>query len=108
MPAPPRGPDGRISRVSGRKLQEIREAWFRKYPLCVACDAKGRVNIAVELDHVVPLFKGGLDFDVDHGKNRQGLCQACHDAKTRVDLGQKPKRTIGLDGFPIDEEGTPP
>lgn len=47
--------------------------------------------MAVELDHIVPLFKGGADDD----SNLQGLCSPCHAAKTAEDMGYKP---IGGDG----------
>lgn len=81
----------------------IRRDHFRLFPLCVMCEAKGRVTLATILDHIVALENGGPDFDVDEGKNRQGLCEECSKVKTRVDLGQKPRPLIGLDGFPVDE-----
>jgi hypothetical protein len=43
----------------------------------------------MELDHVVPLFKGGAD----KPENWQ---------KTRDDLGIVQRQTIGADGWPID------
>jgi hypothetical protein len=51
----------------------------------------------------VPLYKGGPDFDVDEEKNRQGLCDDCHDDKTREDYGLEPRPHIGPDGWPTDE-----
>jgi 5-methylcytosine-specific restriction endonuclease McrA len=88
-------------RISGRTLQKIRGTWLYDHPLCVHCLIVGRVSLAVELDHIVPLFKGGPDFDADDGKNRQGLCTACHDVKTRADMGWKAARDVtGLDGMP--------
>jgi len=69
-------------RIRGRRLQQIRQAFFRDHPLCSRCEAQGRVRVAIELDHIVPLFKGGKDV----GSNRQGLCHACHEEKTREDM----------------------
>ena len=87
----------KVLRIRGPRLQAIRARHFRHQPLCVVCDTKGVVRLATELDHVVPLHKGGLDED----SNRQGLCADCHEDKTRVDLNQKMKLTYGPDGFPL-------
>jgi 5-methylcytosine-specific restriction endonuclease McrA len=90
-------------RVRGRKLQAIRAAHFRAYPLCVRCEAKGQARIATELDHIVALDNGGTDTD----DNRQGLCADCHLEKTAEDLGyrHRPRVMIGADGFPIERAG---
>jgi 5-methylcytosine-specific restriction endonuclease McrA len=45
----------------------------------------------------VALVNGGTDTE----DNVQALCESCHDAKTRIDLGQSPRRTIGPDGWPV-------
>src|SRR5688572_11599751 len=66
-------------RIRGRALQTRRATWFRYHPLCVLCETKGRVSAAIELDHVIPLSKGGRDDE----SNIQGLCIDCHEEKTR-------------------------
>ena len=48
-------------------------------------------------DHIVPLFKGGLDVDL----NMQVLCIPCHDTKTNTDMGRTNKVRIGVDGWPV-------
>jgi 5-methylcytosine-specific restriction endonuclease McrA len=100
---PRRDADGNIRRIRGRRLQQIRDSWLYDHPLCVHCLQRGRTAAATQLDHIVALANGGKDFDADDGKNRQGLCDECHELKTAADLGytHKPKRVIGLDGFPI-------
>mgnify|MGYP000467553794 CR=1 FL=1 len=90
----------RLPRVNGNTLQRIRREWFALHPLCVRCTVRGRVTLATQLDHIVALENGGEDFDVDQGRNRQGLCEDCHKEKTREDLGQKPRPRIGTDGYP--------
>ena len=70
-------------RLRGRRLQQRRAMWFAMNPLCVKCDASGRVSAATELDHILPLCKGGADDET----NLQGLCDDCHKAKTSDDLG---------------------
>jgi 5-methylcytosine-specific restriction protein A len=89
------------NRLRGRKLQQRREGWFRYHPLCVHCDAKGRVTPATELDHIKPLHEGGEDNDPD---NWQGLCADCHRDKTAKDMGYRPKHQVGADGWPIEQE----
>lgn len=88
-------------RIRGRKLQRIRAKHFAQHPLCVHCLTKGRVTVATQLDHKVALTNGGKDFDEDPD-NAQALCDECHEAKTREDLGQRKRVTIGLDGWPVD------
>jgi len=87
-----------VARVTGRRLQRIRRRWFALFPLCVTCEAAGRVVLAVELDHRVPLFKGGADDD----DNRQGLCVECHAMKTAADLGHGPAPGCDAEGWPTD------
>lgn len=84
-------------RIRGRALQEIRLRWFTLHPLCVRCDRDGRTNLATQLDHIKPLFKGGEDTDA----NRQGLCDACHEAKTAEDMGYAAPVVVGPDGWPV-------
>jgi len=93
-----RGLRDRSPRVRGRALQARRSLYFAAHPLCVGCSAAGRVERAMELDHVVPLFKGGAD----EPENWQGLCVKCHERKTRDDLGIVQRQTIGADGWPIE------
>ena len=89
-------------RVRGQALQTVRAAHFRLHPLCVHCRAEGRVEVATELDHIVALVNGGLDFDQDDGDNRQGLCREHHAKKTAADLGYEyiARSEVGLDGWP--------
>jgi 5-methylcytosine-specific restriction endonuclease McrA len=70
-------------------------------PLCVMCQAKGRVTIATEVDHIIALTNGGVE-DPNDDSNRQGLCEPCHVEKTNADLGYVPKVRIGLDGWPAE------
>lgn len=91
------------TRLRGARLQKIRAAHFRLHPLCVRCKAKGVVTLATQLDHVIALVNGGLDFDEDDGTNRQGLCEDCHLQKTAEDMGQtyRPRVDILADGWPL-------
>lgn len=85
-------------RIRGRKLQAIRARWFSRWPLCVHCERAGRTRLATQLDHILALDNGGADTDA----NRQGLCDECHDAKTALDMGYRPRVAVGLDGWPLE------
>ena len=63
-----------VDRIRGPRLQQLRDDLFRTQPFCAHCG----VAVATIRDHVVPLCDGGLDVEA----NTQGLCAACHDAKT--------------------------
>lgn len=43
------------------------------------CAITGCYNIATEVDHKIPLFKGGPDTL----ENLRGLCKRCHEQKTK-------------------------
>lgn len=85
-------------RWSGRKLTEWRARKLREEPLCRHCRQAGRVTAAAELDHVIPLERGGTYDD----ENICPLCADCHKAKTAKDRGYRIKPRIGEDGWPID------
>ena len=74
-----------VKRRSGRWLQRARERLFSRAPLCAECQRQGRVRVATERDHIVPLaeFTGAGDPDGDD--NVQGLCAECHEAKRKVE-----------------------
>lgn len=76
-------------RIRERALR--RDGW-----LCVCCAGLGRTTVATEVDHILPLFKGGTD-DLE---NLQSLCGECHARKTAEDMGHRHRPTIGLDGWP--------
>lgn len=84
-------------RIRGRRLQAIRGQYLRIHPLCAKCIEVGAVTLAIEVDHIVPLYLGGTDTD----DNRQGLCGNCHQTKTAADMGYKPKGA-DLAGLPTD------
>ena len=51
------------------------------------CQACGKLLGRAEVDHIVPVMKGGQPFEPT---NLQVLCPACHVLKTHLDLGQLP------------------
>jgi 5-methylcytosine-specific restriction protein A len=77
------------TRIRGSELDRIRREHFARAPLCVHCQARGLVRLAVELDHITPLWAGGRESSA----NRQGLCRECHAAKT---AGEVKERMAGV------------
>lgn len=75
----------------------IRAAVLRDDPLCPVCKSAGRVTLATEVDHIIPLAKGGTD----DRSNLQGLCAEHHADKTASDEGKQRRQQIGLDGWPV-------
>lgn len=89
----PRG--GMTGRAWMRRRKEVLE---RDAYLCVACRAKGRITDATEVDHIIPLSKGGTD----DAHNLQSLCGPCHESKTAADCGRRKPIRIGVDGYPTE------
>lgn len=85
-------------RVRGRAWQRIRKQVLQAEPLCRVCLDGGRVTAAAEVDHIVPLHKGG--HATDRG-NLRPLCKACHVDATNAEMGHRVKVEIGLDGWPV-------
>lgn len=80
-----------MQRITGRRLQETNARILEANPLCVMCQAVGRVSAAVEVDHIIPLHLGGADED----HNKQGLCKPCHDAKSAEEARGRAGQNFG-------------
>ncbi|PHM20947.1 MAG: restriction endonuclease [Curvibacter sp. PD_MW3] len=78
-------------RVTGRRLQAMRESLFNRDPLCAECRRHGRVRLATQRDHKVPLAEGGTD----DSTNEQGLCDYCHKEKTLAEALRGRMRAAG-------------
>lgn len=78
-------------RITGRRLQDRRFNAWKKSPYCACCGIPVQYPDGFELDHKVPLHKGGPDTS----ENTQILCayvdelgikHGCHVAKTAQDV----------------------
>ena len=67
--------------------------------LCQHC-LPARVETATGCHHVLPKAKSGTD----DPSNLISLCRTCHEKADAVATGRRyaPRRTIGVDGWPID------
>ncbi len=85
-------------RTRGRKWMVLREhALAKTQRRCAECLRNDKLSLAEQVDHIVPLHKGGTD-DLD---NLEGLCLTCHGRKTAKDMGYRPKAEFGEDGWPV-------
>jgi 5-methylcytosine-specific restriction protein A len=78
--------------------KKLRAYVLRTEPLCRACAARGVDTIATEVDHMVPLAKGGTDAL----ENLQPICAPCHARKTIEDKGYRPRLGCDDRGVPLD------
>lgn len=69
----------------------MRAALFLRDPLCAECKRQGLVVLATQRDHVIALAEGGADDET----NEQGLCDACHEAKSLAEALRGRRRSVG-------------
>lgn len=85
-PKPGRWGEGKVERkLTGRPWRRLRQQVLQrdKY-LCQVCLALGRLTEADEVDHIIPIAKGGSD----HPDNLQSICTPCHKGKTASEGGK--------------------
>jgi 5-methylcytosine-specific restriction protein A len=76
--------------------------------LCQCDDCKKRLvpRPATEVNHMVPKAKairfGWTRAQMDDPSNLQAINEDCHKRITMLQNGCKPKRKVGLDGFPVE------
>jgi 5-methylcytosine-specific restriction protein A len=78
--------DRRSRQERGYDVQwEKLRAWFVIQPgnqLCRHCEARGLVTVVAEVDHIIPIDRGGARLNP---ANLQPLCRSCHRSKTLAD-----------------------
>ena len=88
------------SKLYGRRWRKLRRTYLLNNPLCVMCQDEGRVELALEVDHIQK-HNGDpvLFYDV---KNLQGLCRFHHrSVKSRMERSGK-VQGCREDGSPLD------
>ena len=66
------------------RWQRLRNWFLADHPLCRLCAKHGLTTPAREVDHVVPIRRGGARLEVS---NLQALCKSCHSSKTARERG---------------------
>lgn len=64
---------------SGMWRHRVRPAKLKMNPLCEICLEQDILTDAKEIDHIVPISRGGDPFDL---RNLQSLCSSCHSRKS--------------------------
>lgn len=70
-------------KYSRKQWRDLRLMVLNAEPLCRECLKNGTVSSATEVDHIVPIARGGDD----SFSNLQPLCHSCHSRKTCSDDG---------------------
>ena len=91
------------------RWRAFRRIYLASHPLCVMCESSGRVASATEIDHVVPVSRGGETWD---DGNLQALCKPCHSSKTLAEsvprpLNEGPGRGGKKSGAFVDQSPPP-
>lgn len=68
----------------GRRWQKVQAEHLRIEPHCRRCAEYGRIIEARQVDHIIPLARGGAHYD--HA-NLQSLCDSCHSRKIATEDG---------------------
>lgn len=93
--------ESRHSRGYGKEWDKLRLTILKRDNcLCHCPDCQGgarRVNVATEVDHILPKAKGGTDDPL----NLRAVNRECHKRITQQQQGNTPKQRIGPDGWPI-------
>lgn len=77
-----RDPD--VHKTYGRGWTRIRNRYMVEHPYCEQCYAEGRMVMATECHHIIPVNRGGTHDTA----NLKALCQSCHN-KVHHELGDR-------------------
>src|SRR6478672_7924455 len=83
--------------------QRLRKVKLSVDPMCETCARRGRITLAIAVDHVVRINEGGEAFPSLDGL--RSLCAQCHNFKTREEqLGRRPMiKGCDVNGLPLDD-----
>jgi len=62
----------------GRSWKRTRDRYIKAHPLCEECKKQGKLIVAEEVHHILPLSKGGGN----EADNLMALCKSCHSGIT--------------------------
>jgi len=72
----------------GKNWEKIRQQVLMAEPTCRLCwEREKRTTASCEVDHIIPLSKGGTH----ERENLRGVCEPCHQERHRGEFGWKRK-----------------
>lgn len=71
------------SRGYDSKWRSARNKFLKSNPLCIKCKERGKLTVAVIVDHIIP-HRGDKALFWNEN-NWQALCKRCHDNKTMTE-----------------------
>ena len=83
---------------NGWQWEKIRRRILRRDTLCIDCLVLGYTIASSEVDHRVPLFKGGSNDD----DNLAGVCHDCHTRKSAEERGYRSASRPDINGMPTN------
>jgi 5-methylcytosine-specific restriction protein A len=84
----------------GRPWRRLRDQIMARDGYMCQCDrCKGVKLVAHEVDHILPVAKGGTD----DPSNLRAMHRDCHAEKTKREAtpGYRPRGAVGADGWPV-------
>ena len=84
------GRDAVAKRRYGSAWQKIRARVLAAHPLCEQCRKEGRLTVATEVHHILPLGHGGTNDE----ENLMALCKPCH-SRISVEMGDRFRKYRG-------------
>ncbi len=79
-----------------------RKVFLAQHPLCVRCEAQGRVTAANVVNHITP-HKGDITLFFTWS-NWEATCKPCHDRDIQSEERRGYSKQVGADGWPTDEK----
>lgn len=68
--------------IHSNKWRKLRERVLKDNPLCVKCESEGRITLAEQVHHIIPVESAATDRRITQlmfsYSNLQGLCAPCH------------------------------
>lgn len=81
--------DGSFNFKKEREPNRYPPSWWRirkqvltEQPLCQPCERAGRITLAAEVDHIIPIRNHG---DKVNRNNLQSICRECHRKKSTAE-----------------------
>lgn len=79
--------DSKSNKRYGRAWKKIRDKYIKTNPLCEECKKHGRLTVAEEVHHILPLSRGGIHNE----SNLMALCKSCH-SRITVEMGDRSRK----------------